>query len=164
MTAVVGRCCSVIISANIRVKNTVNYFAKSYMDFSIGALAMGSGLCPNVWRFQVFCRVEDGNSIIGWSGWFLTGDAQRRLPRTTARSSRPECRGIRDPPRFQCYGIDLIKVRLEGPSVRSPQTPPPFPRTSGRSGRAVPPPGSRTRSARRAPAAPAPSSRSRPCS
>jgi hypothetical protein len=35
---------------------------------------MGSGLCPNG-DSRLFAGLEDGNTIIGWSGWFLTGDA-----------------------------------------------------------------------------------------
>ncbi len=60
----------------LRTKETVNYFAKSYLDFSIGALAFfaigfalmfgGSKLAPGL---------DLGNEWIGWSGFFLTGDA-----------------------------------------------------------------------------------------
>jgi Amt family ammonium transporter len=60
----------------LRVKNTVNYFAKSYMDFSIGALAYWAvGFALMFGGSNLFAGLEDGNSIIGWSGWFLTGDA-----------------------------------------------------------------------------------------
>ncbi|HNX10307.1 MAG TPA: hypothetical protein PKL29_09335, partial [Methanothrix sp.] len=60
----------------LRVKNTVNYFAKSYMDFSIGALAYWAvGFALMFGGSKLFAGLEDGNSIIGWSGWFLTGDA-----------------------------------------------------------------------------------------
>jgi len=60
----------------LRVKNTVNYFTKSYMDFSIGALAywaVGFGLMFG--GSKLFPGLEDGNAWIGWSGFFLTGDA-----------------------------------------------------------------------------------------
>jgi Amt family ammonium transporter len=60
----------------LRVKNTVNYFTKSYMDFSIGALAYWAvGFALMFGGSQLFAGLEDGNSIIGWSGWFLTGEA-----------------------------------------------------------------------------------------
>ncbi|MDO8724518.1 MAG: ammonium transporter [Candidatus Methanoperedens sp.] len=60
----------------LRVKNTVNYFTKSYMDFSIGALAywaVGFGLMFG--GSKLYPGLEDGNAWIGWSGFFLTGDA-----------------------------------------------------------------------------------------
>jgi Amt family ammonium transporter len=60
----------------VRQKNTVNYMTKSFMDFVIASLAFwafgfaimfgGSGLFPGL---------EDGNNGIGFSGFFLTGDA-----------------------------------------------------------------------------------------
>ena len=60
----------------LRVKNTVNYFAKSYMDFSIGALAYWAvGFALMFGGSKLYAGLEEGNSIIGWSGWFLTGDA-----------------------------------------------------------------------------------------
>jgi len=60
----------------LRVKNTVNYFAKSYMDFSIGALAYWAvGFALMFGGSKLFAGLESGNSIIGWSGWFLAGDA-----------------------------------------------------------------------------------------
>jgi len=60
----------------LRVKHTVNYFAKSYMDFSIGALAYWAvGFALMFGGSNLFAGLEDGNSIIGWSGWFLAGDA-----------------------------------------------------------------------------------------
>ena len=60
----------------LRVKNTVNYFTKSYMDFSIGALAYWAvGFALMFGGSKLFAGLEEGNSIIGWSGWFLTGDA-----------------------------------------------------------------------------------------
>lgn len=60
----------------LRVKNTVNYFAKSYMDFSIGALTYWAvGFALMFGGSKLFAGLDGGNSIIGWSGWFLTGDA-----------------------------------------------------------------------------------------
>ena len=60
----------------LRVKNTVNYFAKSYMDFSIGALAYWAvGFALMFGGSKLYSGLEDGNSIIGWSGWFLTGNS-----------------------------------------------------------------------------------------
>jgi Amt family ammonium transporter len=60
----------------LRVKNTVNYFTKSYMDFSIGALAYWAvGFALMFGGSKLYAGLEDGNSIIGWSGWFLAGDA-----------------------------------------------------------------------------------------
>ena len=60
----------------LRVKNTVNYFAKSYMDFSIGALAYWAvGFALMFGGSKLYAGLEDGNSIIGWSGWFLSGSS-----------------------------------------------------------------------------------------
>jgi ammonium transporter, Amt family len=60
----------------LRVKNTVNYFAKSYMDFSIGALTYWAvGFALMFGGSKLYAGLEDGNSLIGWSGWFLTGNA-----------------------------------------------------------------------------------------
>ncbi|MFZ2535813.1 ammonium transporter [Methanothrix sp.] len=60
----------------LRVKNTVNYFAKSYMDFSIGALAYWAvGFALMFGGSKLYAGLEDGNSIIGWSGWFLSGNS-----------------------------------------------------------------------------------------
>jgi Amt family ammonium transporter len=58
----------------IRSKNTVNYFTKSYMDFCIGGLAywaFGFGLMFG--GSKLWPGLEDGNSILGYSGFFLTG-------------------------------------------------------------------------------------------
>ena len=63
----------------IRAKNTTNYMTKSFMDFAIASLSfwafgfalmfggsalMGKGL-----------GLDDGNTVIGFSGFFLSGDA-----------------------------------------------------------------------------------------
>jgi len=60
----------------IRSKNTVNYFTKSYMDFCIGGLAywaFGFGLMFG--GSKLWPGLEDGNSIIGFSGFFLHADS-----------------------------------------------------------------------------------------
>jgi len=63
-------------AGSLRVKNTVNYFAKSYMDFSIGALAYWAvGFALMFGGSKLYAGLEDGNSIIGWSGWFLSGNS-----------------------------------------------------------------------------------------
>ena len=60
----------------LRVKHTVNYFAKSYMDFSIGALTFWAvGFALMFGGSKLYAGLESGNSIIGWSGWFLSGNA-----------------------------------------------------------------------------------------
>jgi ammonium transporter, Amt family len=60
----------------LRVKNTVNYFTKSYMDFSIGALTYWAvGFALMFGGSKLYAGLEEGNSIIGWSGWFLTGNS-----------------------------------------------------------------------------------------
>jgi Amt family ammonium transporter len=58
----------------IRSKNNVNYWTKSFMDFcisSIGFWAFGFALMFG--GSQLFPGLEDGNSIIGYSGFFLSG-------------------------------------------------------------------------------------------
>jgi Amt family ammonium transporter len=60
----------------LRAKNATNFFTMVFMDFSLGALAYwavgfaimfgGSGLAPGL---------ELGNRLIGYSGFFLKGDA-----------------------------------------------------------------------------------------
>jgi hypothetical protein len=32
---------------------------------------------------RLFAGLEDGNSIIGWSGWFLTGDASAAITKNS---------------------------------------------------------------------------------
>jgi ammonium transporter, Amt family len=61
-------------SGLIRSKNNVNYWTKSFMDFcisSIGFWAFGFALMFGGSKF--FSGLDDGNSIIGFSGFFLTG-------------------------------------------------------------------------------------------
>ena len=58
----------------IRAKNTVNYLTKSYMDFCIAALgfwAFGFALMFGGSKF--WSGLEAGNTVIGYSGFFLTG-------------------------------------------------------------------------------------------
>jgi Amt family ammonium transporter len=60
----------------IRSKNTVNYLTKSFMDFCMASLSFwafgfplmfgGSGAAPGL---------EQGNPLLGWSGFFLSGQA-----------------------------------------------------------------------------------------
>jgi ammonium transporter, Amt family len=58
----------------IRSKNNVNYWTKSFMDFcisSVGFWAFGFALMFG--GYPGFPGMEEGNSIIGYSGFFLTG-------------------------------------------------------------------------------------------
>lgn len=58
----------------IRSKNNVNYWTKSFMDFciaSIGFWAFGFALMFG--GSKLFPGLEDGNSWIGYSGFFLAG-------------------------------------------------------------------------------------------
>ena len=58
----------------IRSKNNVNYWTKSFMDFcisSIGFWAFGFALMYGGSNF--FPGLDQGNSIIGYSGFFLSG-------------------------------------------------------------------------------------------
>jgi ammonium transporter, Amt family len=80
----------------IRQKNQVNYWTKSYLDFSIGVVIFalvgfglmfgGSGASfPTgidatgsvIWT--KLAGLDSGNSFIGWSGFALTGDAYNGL-------------------------------------------------------------------------------------
>ncbi len=58
----------------IRSKNTVNYLTKSYMDFCIAGLAYWAfGFALMFGGSKFWPGLEDGNSFIGLSGFFLTG-------------------------------------------------------------------------------------------
>ena len=60
----------------IRSKNNVNYWTKSFMDFcisSVGFWAFGFALMFG--GSKLFAGLDDGNSIIGFSGFFLSGSA-----------------------------------------------------------------------------------------
>jgi Amt family ammonium transporter len=80
----------------IRQKNQVNYWSKSYIDFSIGVVIfalLGFGLMfggshvafptgfdsAGAVIFTPIKGLDGGNSIIGWSGFALTGDAYNTL-------------------------------------------------------------------------------------
>jgi Amt family ammonium transporter len=80
----------------IRHKNQVNYWTKSYLDFSIGvvlfalvgfALMFGGSGASFPTGFDATGEViwttlpglENGNAFIGWSGFALTGDAYNGL-------------------------------------------------------------------------------------
>jgi ammonium transporter, Amt family len=58
----------------IRAKNNVNYWTKSFMDFcisSVGFWAFGFALMFG--GYTLFPGLDQGNSIIGYSGFFLSG-------------------------------------------------------------------------------------------
>ncbi len=58
----------------IRSKNNVNYWTKSFMDFCVSSLAFWAfGFAIMFGGSKLFPGLEDGNSFIGWSGFFLTG-------------------------------------------------------------------------------------------
>ncbi|MEE8353267.1 MAG: hypothetical protein V3S10_02325, partial [Dehalococcoidales bacterium] len=60
----------------IRAKNTVNYVTKSFMDFCIASLAFWAfGFALMFGGSALFPGLAEGNSIIGYSGFFLSGDA-----------------------------------------------------------------------------------------
>jgi Amt family ammonium transporter len=60
----------------IRTKNTVNYLAKSYMDFSLGAIAfLVVGFAFMFGGSEAAPGLELGNALIGYSGWLLAGEA-----------------------------------------------------------------------------------------
>lgn len=58
----------------IRSKNNVNYWTKSFIDFCISSLAFWAfGFAIMFGGSKLFPGLEDGNSFIGYSGFFLTG-------------------------------------------------------------------------------------------
>lgn len=60
----------------IRSKNQTNYWTKSFMDFcisSVGFWAFGFALMFG--GSKLFSGLDNGNSFIGYSGFFLTGEA-----------------------------------------------------------------------------------------
>ncbi len=60
----------------IRKKNTVNYLTKSFMDFCIASLGFWAfGFALMFGGSQLFPGLEMGNSFIGFSGFFLSGDS-----------------------------------------------------------------------------------------
>lgn len=80
----------------IRHKNQVNYWTKSYLDFSVGVVIFaligfglmfgGSGATfptgfdsTGAIIYTTIPGLDSGNSFIGWSGFALTGDASNTL-------------------------------------------------------------------------------------
>lgn len=60
----------------IRSKNTVNYLTKSFMDFCMASLAFWAfGFAFMFGGSKVTPGLGLGNSLIGYSGFFLTGDS-----------------------------------------------------------------------------------------
>ena len=59
----------------IRGRNTANYMTKSFMDFAIAALSFWAFGFALMFGGAGLAGLEDGNNFIGYSGFFLTGDA-----------------------------------------------------------------------------------------
>lgn len=60
----------------IRSRNTVNYMTKSFMDFAIAALSFWAfGFALMFGGSAVASGLSEGNAWIGYSGFFLSGDA-----------------------------------------------------------------------------------------
>ena len=60
----------------IRSKSTVNYMTKSFLDFAIAALSFWAFGFALMWGgSQAASGLTDGNAIIGYSGFFLAGEA-----------------------------------------------------------------------------------------
>ncbi|MBI2865988.1 MAG: ammonium transporter [Chloroflexi bacterium] len=60
----------------IRSKNTVNYMTKSFMDFCIASLAFWAfGFAIMFGGSALFPGLEAGNTLIGFSGFFLSGES-----------------------------------------------------------------------------------------
>lgn len=60
----------------IRAKNTVNYMTKSFMDFAIATLSFWAfGFALMFGGSALASGLGDGNLWIGFSGFFLAGDA-----------------------------------------------------------------------------------------
>ena len=57
----------------IRAKNTANYMTKSFMDFSIAALSFWAFGFAFMFGGAGYIGLDDGNSVIGYSGFFLAG-------------------------------------------------------------------------------------------
>ncbi|MDP2919780.1 MAG: ammonium transporter [Dehalococcoidia bacterium] len=58
----------------IRSKNNVNYWTKSFMDFCISSLAFWAfGFAIMFGGSKLFPGLDNGNSFIGFSGFFLSG-------------------------------------------------------------------------------------------
>lgn len=60
----------------IRRKNTVNYMTKSFLDFAIASLGFWAfGFALMFGGSQVWPGLEEGNGLIGYSGFFLAGES-----------------------------------------------------------------------------------------
>ena len=60
----------------IRSKSTVNYMTKSFLDFAIAALSFWAFGFALMWGgSEAASGLTDGNAIIGYSGFFLAGEA-----------------------------------------------------------------------------------------
>jgi Amt family ammonium transporter len=60
----------------IRKKNTVNYLTKSFMDFCIASLGFWAfGFALMFGGSKIFPGLEMGNGFLGYSGFFLSGEA-----------------------------------------------------------------------------------------
>ena len=60
----------------VRSKNTVNYLTKSFMDFCMASLSYWAfGFAVMFGGSAAASGLEEGNAIIGFSGFFLTADA-----------------------------------------------------------------------------------------
>ena len=60
----------------IRSKNTVNYMTKSFLDFAIAALSFWAFGFALMWGGSAAASgLSEGNAIIGYSGFFLAGEA-----------------------------------------------------------------------------------------
>ena len=57
----------------IRAKNTTNYMTKSFMDFAIAALSFWAFGFAIMFGGSGYIGLDDGNSVAGYSGFFLTG-------------------------------------------------------------------------------------------
>ncbi|MGD9116754.1 MAG: ammonium transporter [Dehalococcoidia bacterium] len=63
-------------SGLIRKKNTVNYWTKSFMDFCIASLGFWAfGFALMFGGSQLFPGLDMGNSFLGYSGFFLSGES-----------------------------------------------------------------------------------------
>ena len=61
----------------IRSKSTVNYMTKSFLDFCIAALSFWAfGFALMFGGSLLASGLTDGNAILGYSGFFLTGEAE----------------------------------------------------------------------------------------
>ena len=59
----------------IRAKNVANYMTKSFMDFAIAALSFWAFGFALMFGGGGYIGLDEGNSFIGYSGFFLTGDS-----------------------------------------------------------------------------------------